>query len=358
MPQSSKLIAPPAISAASLDEAMGLALRQDRWLLASITSPHTANTPSLDQAAWQHADVAMWLEQHGLAIMLPADDNRELIRTLAIRALPTIVAFWGGQERERLVGLENGRLASWLSTLHEGRTRPDVAIRRSLAKILLSEKRYDDATGAYAWLWNNMLQFDTSWKGVRLSVMLREIEELVRVHPLARPTFHEIRTASIAGAQTFDPSDSLDSLVDWLALNEALDEDSATLEWFDKLKREHDAAPRIAAVAEFLWEPLKRHRRWLDIGRLFPDPVARLKKVHTSIGLTRIFGSIAMETERRSTINIIAATEFRSIAMLLYGALNSAGRTSEAAQVRQEALRLDASDEMRLALENAPVALN
>jgi hypothetical protein len=49
---------------------------------------------------------------------------------------------------------------------------------------------------------------------------------------------------------------------------------------------------------------------------------------------------------------------FRADVSVLYSGLRAAGRPSDAKLVREEALRLDPSDEMRRALEQAPGSYN
>jgi hypothetical protein len=345
------------VDALTLEQATAHAVTNGVWLLATVASPSNGLHDAAHESAWEDPKVLAWIGRKGFAVQVDIHSALPVVDALEVRALPTVIAFWAGKEKERIVGLRNGRLAEWLGALSETGT-PDIALRHSAAKMRLDEKQYGDATKAYAWLWNNMLPADSSWKGVRLSSMLKEIGTLVGIDPLARATFCDIRDATADAAVAFGLRGSPAPRIDWLALNEALGEDDRTIEWFDAVNGNPDAATLIEDAAAMLLEPLKAHRRWADIGRLFPDPLTRLREISAFLGLARSFGSAVLDREHSAGVRSAALNTVRAEAALIYGSLVAAGRTDEAKLIYREAIRLDPSEEMRSALQNAPVPNN
>jgi len=91
--------------------------------------------------------------------------------------------------------------------------------RMQLARALASAGKLDEATDAYSWLGEHMLEHEPAMVGVRFSFMLAEIGDLVARHPPARAKFATLRDA--AAPQPESASASFD---DWVALNQALGE--------------------------------------------------------------------------------------------------------------------------------------
>jgi hypothetical protein len=208
------------------------------------------------------------------------------------------------------------------------------------------------------WLWNNIPSLDPEYKGVRISFMLQEIEFLVGSHLPARASFSEIRDASGTAATAFDTGGFFGARVDWIALNQALGDEEQTIEWFNWAKGDSNATQVIEHVAALLVEPLRKRQRWADVGRLFLDPVAKLSETHQSLGLASLFGPELLGTERMATVRNVAADQFRSAAGVLFASLRAAGRIKESKAIHREALRLDPTDAMRRALDQAPVPYN
>jgi hypothetical protein len=103
--------------------------------------------------------------------------------------------------------------------------------RMQLARALASAGKVDEATDAYVWLWEHMLEHEPAMFGVRASFMLAEIGDLCSRHASARAKFAALRDAALPRSQEALDSDS-DPLMDWMLLNQALGEQERTLEWF------------------------------------------------------------------------------------------------------------------------------
>jgi hypothetical protein len=267
-----------------------------------------------------------------------------------------------GKQEDRIVGFQGAaEMSASFCSLDKRQVRPDGHLRDSSASMALADQRYDDATKGYVWLWNNIPGFDdafeTGWMGVRQSFMLKPLGSLVSQHPPAHDTFSALRDASSAAAPAFDLTDWFGPRVDWLLLNQVLGQQDRTLEWFDGIKADPRYAPVIVHCARLLLRPLKEGQRWADIGRLFPDPLAALAELHKFV----TFGS--PEGRARKSATSAAVTRhmlerFRADVGVLYSGLRAAGRASDAKVLREEALRLDPSEEMRGSLERAPGSYN
>lgn len=226
----------------------------------------------------------------------------------------------------------------------------NMRARNERAKSLLAEKRYDEATEEFLWLWNNMERIEPSMSGVRVSFMAGEMEQLVAAHPPARPRFAALRDQAAATADA-SPSAAAPR-TDWAVLNKVLGDDDRTIAWFDEVKDDPALASVVERLSVFLEELLKVRGRWADLGRIVRDPLATLDLRHSIVRHTdmpmmrRRLGDEAFAQMRATT-----AALFRRSAAELVTSLRAAGRNDDAAAVRDKALTLDPSDEMKKALE-------
>lgn len=307
------------------------------------------------------------MREKALAVQFDLDADGELMRALDVGAAPTLIGFRAGEEKDRVVGFRDGvGLLLWLGSLERGKTDlhrgrgvgadldQDMRGRLSFAKALLYDQNYIDATVHYAWLWNNMTHVNPDMSGVRVSYMAGEIKSLVGAHPPARRRFTEIRDASGAAAAADPGADG--PRRDWIVLNQLLGDEDRTMSWFDGVKGNSNAARIIEHLSVFLVETLKSRGRWADLGRIYRNPVAELVRNHAIFNSSIPTMPERLGTEVLGRIRKIKATHFRTVAVTLFASLRAAGRTEEATAI--QALRLDPSDEMRIALEQSPVRHN
>jgi hypothetical protein len=352
---------PPLFRAATLDEAKALAAAQDQRLVVSAVVQADDGDDADADAVWRSAEVRAAIEGRALAVRIDLAADRAAARALNVRAVPTTIAFRAGKQEERLVGVEGApALARWLGDL-EGRTAaPDAHLRWSAAKMRLDDRRHEEATPGYLWIWNNIPgvegSYDTGFMGARHSSVIKEVAALVRAHAPARAAFGAIRDAGAAAAGALDLGGWFGPRVDWILLNRALEEEDRTLRWLDAVKKDAAHAQVLEHVAILLRDTLEERGRWADIGRLIVDPLASLAQAHEMMHAMDA-GSIPGDALAREYAALVDE-EFRREVVVLYAGLRAAGRASEAKALRDEALLLDPSEEMRLALERAPVPLN
>jgi thioredoxin 1 len=352
---------PPVFRAATFDEAMAEARAADSWLIVDATAAWCGPCKTMDQRTWPDAGVIAWLDAHGLAIQIDVDEHQALAQKLEVRAMPTVIAFKAGEEKDRVVGFRNPQaLLAWFDALERGETDLDQTRRRladperdmegrlDLADRLLQSGKLDEAAEHYLWLWNNIARVEPGMSGVRVSFMASSIERLVSGHPPARHRFGEERDR--AGAAADADQTAAGPRFDWVVLNEILGDQAATLQWFDSVKDGAGAAPVIERVAQRLIPLLVQRKRWADIGRVYADPVAELVREHE---LMNVPVPDWVDPEVMAQVSAMMAVRFRENAALLFLCLRAAGRGDEARAIEREASRLDPSAEMRTALRTA-----
>jgi hypothetical protein len=363
---------PPIFQPMGYEEALHKSSGERTWLLVDATAAWCPPCKQMDKTTWRDPAVAAWLAGRGLAIQVDVDADEPLARRLEIRAMPTVIAYKDGVERDRVTGFMNGAgLVAWLEGLERGETAVDQ-LRRSVvdperdmggrldvAQALLRARRFDEATDEMVWLWNNIARVEPGMEGVRVSFMAGDIEELVGQHEPARTRFAEIRerTGALADAGA---SGSAQARFDWMVLNEILADTERTVDWFDTVKGNPRYAALLEQMAHRLIPLLTERHRLADIGRLYADPVAHLVRSHQMTkppqSLTAATGGAP--SEMLDKIQGLLARRFREDSVLLVAALRAAGRVSEGAAVEREALRLDGSAEMQAAMRNGRATTN
>jgi hypothetical protein len=180
--------------------------------------------------------------------------------------------------------------------------------------------------------------------GVQSTALIDQIGKLSRKYPPARERFAKLRDASAPGENP-----TAEQLGDWMALNDALDENALTLAWFDKAPEKIRANKAYAHLLERNLIPLLiAADRWSDAGKVYQDPVGSL---HAEPGFAKGPGILTW-TMRHLTNGI--QTDRHSVAVgTMLRALRAAGRSEDAAKVAAEAHQLDPSPEMEQALAAA-----
>jgi hypothetical protein len=212
------------------------------------------------------------------------------------------------------------------------------------ARNLVMRGKFDEATTEYTWLWNNMVKAEPAMIGVHGSFLAGDIGRLISQHEPAREAFAKIRDEAEARLQ--GKNKSWEDLDDWIVLNETLDQTDKTLAWFDRIKGQEGGAQTIERYAFRLERLLAESGRLGDLGRLEKDPMGKLRTKHAMVGWAPPGGDAAQKKEMQE----VFANMFRNEAATLYTSLLAAGREKDAAEVGAEAIKLDDTGAMRLAL--------
>jgi len=212
---------PPIFSDLHYEVALEAARAQGRLLLVDASAAWCGPCKAMDRTTWVDPAVTGWIQQHAIAIQIDVDVEPAVAKQLEISAMPTVIAVKEGVEVDRAVGLKQpAEMRSWLDGLLRGETslaklQAEVAqqptgmmVRMQLARALASAGKLDEATDAYAWLWEHILEHEPAMYGVRASFMLAEIADLCSRHSSARTKFAAPRDAAVSRPQDASDSDS------------------------------------------------------------------------------------------------------------------------------------------------------
>jgi hypothetical protein len=151
-----------------------------------------------------------------------------------------------------------------------------------------------------------------------------------------------MRDASEAALQAGDAGEAR---LDWMVLNEIVGQAERTLTWFDAIAVADLPDAFLAQCIPRLVPLLRRRGRWAEIGRLFRDPLAKLREDHAT--LVRANAASANQRGFRGmSPQDLMNDLFREQTHILVRSLRAAGRSDEAAAIAREALALDDSPEM------------
>lgn len=305
---------------------------------------------------------------NGIIIEFDVDKDNKLAQDLNIRAMPTTIAFIDGKEFDRIVGYRDAKgFLSWLESVKAGRGTGDglsVKVEKSgkdgkpasirervqnLRNAILSGVDPDKATAEALWLWNNMVAEDPAMAGVRGVYFATDLKNLVKRYAPAAEAFAKVRDEAWA-AYASDPG-AFGALDDWLVLNDVLNQNDRTLEWFDRTKGEPDAARVFERVDYRLEHVLVSNRRLADVCLLYRNPIEKLRQ---DAKIRSAAPRVADEEQNRQARQIQDRI-FRDNTSMLYASLLLAGRESDAQSFAVQAIRLDDTGAMRIALVRAAV---
>lgn len=351
--------APPVFADLGYNEAIERSIEQDRLLLVDGTAVWCGPCQRMDETTWIDPDVVSWIEENAIAIQVDVDEQPDVARGLRIRAMPTMVAFSGGEEVDRIAGYRNGAdTLEWLENVAAGKTRRaallekarggpmDMMERMDLARQLVDAGEYANATEEYAWLWENMLDFDPAMVGVRGSFMLSEIESLTRVHEPAKERFEQIRKDIERRLRSGEAQ--MSDLRDWAQLSDALGRGNEIVAWYDRIKDAEGAAQSIRMVERQLVDALLERNRYADAGRAITSPLAEAQRAVAAVRMTlsesmRDLPESAREQAMRAQHEWTAEVVGRN-----YGLCLAAGRDEEAKRIRDLVRGLEWAEQGRL----------
>lgn len=360
--------APPIFDDRPYAEARQAALDEGKLFIVDFTAEWCMPCKQMDRTTWIDPEVVAWIEANAIAVQIDVDHEKRIAIDYQVRAMPTIVAVVDGEEFDRVIGLKKpDQLIEWLDGIDTGeraidgieaaaKADPnDVDARYNLARNLLQQGQFDRATEEYAWLWENMLEHKPAMYGVRLSFMASEVERVIRAHPPARDRFAKIRDET---EQTLTGADkTLETLVDFVALNEMLGEQARTLAWYDGAKDDPRNQKAIEKIAGDLEPLLLAEGRWADLGRMLPDPAQAARAAVERFDFTmRSAGDIPKEI--RAEYLRSRSDELRTQLAAYHASALAAQRDEPAHEVAAIALRRFDDAPMRLALVGTALDAN
>jgi thiol-disulfide isomerase/thioredoxin len=345
--------APALFTPGTLAEAKARAQREHKMLIVDFTASWCGPCHLMDQTSWQDAAVKDWVSSKAIAIQLDVDkEGRPDSKALGIYAMPTVVLFRPpkyDKEFDRHLGyIEPDRLLHWLQGAAAGKNefqlladdvkelkgkggKKEVEARFKYAQAAADKEKFAETVEQYIWLWKNIPKQAHDLDSIRLSYIADDMARLIGKFPPARKSFEALRDEAKGNPD------------DWTTLNNALGDDKKTLEWFDQIKNDNEKINKLSVPTQHLVVRLLVQKgRWADAAKLFPDPLAYVKKMDE-------LSQAVLKANPRVDL-------FPEEIAVMYGCLLAAGRAAEAKEVEQAALRVRDSEVMRRMLSAAATA--
>lgn len=351
---------PAVFAMASFSDALARSKAEEKILIVDACAEWCGPCKAMDRSAWVDPNVVAWLSEHAVAFQFDVDEDEALAKELAIQAMPTLIAFKGGEPFDRVVGLQQPKkLLEWLEGLLRGETaasraearvkngKASMRERLELAAALATQGRLDEATHEYAWLWEHALEHEPAFVGARFTFMAEAIRDLVRRHPGARERFAAMRDALLPSVIVSGPES--EALGDWFSLNAMLDEPERTVRWFDAAKADLMPSPEALRLLELRVVPLLLERgRWADVGRLYRDPTAALR---TALAHKQSVLASSVPQQLKAELEVLVRDQVVTGAAQLRACLLAAGRAAEAEAVATLARQAEGSSDLERAFE-------
>lgn len=354
---------PPIFAKLSFDDALAKAKSEHKLLIIKFTAEWCGPCKQMDKTTWRDQSVIDWAADHAVIIAVDVDKDEKISRDHKIKAMPTMVAYRDGVEFDRTVGYMNGaKTLSWMKDVNDGKSKADAARKRAKSNNSKSvNQRMEDAStlieaGDFATaspmlidLWQHMAEAEPEMAGVRVSFFVDSVEQACAEHAPTRKAFIKIRDEDEAKLKA---SPDYDTLTDWIILNKAVAQPEKTLEWFDRVKATDNGRVTARRVLAYI-EPLIKERGDLrDISIVTPDP---LRTLRAKITQTQSMQTMLAQNPEFSHMGPELWTSARTELATLHAALILDSRADDAAAFRTQAIDLDNTLAMRIALIEAAI---
>ncbi|HZN38091.1 MAG TPA: thioredoxin family protein [Planctomycetota bacterium] len=268
----------PPFATGPLAAAREAAAKASRALVVDFSHDAIAPCRRLRQETW--ADQALWTQLKPLADVVRVDPEADTAAAteFAIVAYPTLVVLGkDGKELGRVVGFVTAaELATKVVEIIEP-LPTDWNSREKLAEDLARKKDLDGASKHYLWLWDEGVQHNPSYTGVRVSFFLSKLAQFARRHP---PTLAAMQRRCEAMQDAVAAgTDVRGTLGDLVHLTGALGDTDRLLALYKAVSKEDWEADDYARnlLTGAVAGPLIKQGRFAEILELVPDPLARLE---------------------------------------------------------------------------------
>jgi thioredoxin 1 len=368
IPAASMLAMPPIFTKKNFEDAKKQAAAEGKLLVVDSMADWCPPCKQMDKTTWVDEKTIAYFKDNAIAFQFDVDKEEKLAKDLKIEAMPTMIVFKDGKEIDRSVGfMSTADMIGWLEDVKKGKTKAaalaeeakklrenagnrvgedgkvDIRERMDIARKL-SRSDPDLAAQEYAWLWDNMLKHDQAYYGVRLSFMVGDMQQLAQRHEGARAEFVKLRDA--AEAKLKDKTATRETLVDWIHLNQVVDDDDRTLAWYDRVKDDSAAARDIKRNERDLRRIFEEKKRWADMGRMYKNPAVDARGAVQQA----TFAPRMARGDEAEMLRTFAEQNARETIATMYAALLAAEREEEAKAVADILLDYSDTAESRRAL--------
>lgn len=337
----------------NIDQARDLAKKENKLVIIDFTAKWCEPCRTMDRTTWSDPAVEEWINKYGIALQIDTDQHPALSASMHIRGMPTTVVYSPKKqttEYERRMGYSDPiRLLNWLNEIRNAEGLVDTSLeyfetvkgkggakevlaREERARELMRQAKNEEATEQFVWLWKNIAEQYPKAMGERNSFLAADMARLATICQTAHQQFMQLR----------DEAKSKANWQDWVILNDVINDQDKTIEWFDQAKLDSSQHQTIKALGSRLQHTLIEHGRWAEVTALYEDPIAELK-TRFELG----------QSLKQQDVN-----QFPKDAGQLYAAYLAAQDERTAKNIAQESLRLDNTPAMQKQLvENALMAM-
>ena len=320
----------------------------------------------MKRTTWVDESVVSWLEEHAVVTPVDVDEQRKLAQQMRIRAMPTVAVFRGDTEIARNVGyIAPAPFHDWLVRAEAGDLKPqaeaftrpaagdevDIEAKLEEAQQLVDAGKLAEATKAYTWLWDHMLEYDEAYYGVRLSFMVSSIQQLIAEHEPARAAFKTIRDREQKELEAGNVT--RDRLVDWVTLNTIIGDDDATIAWLERNIIERNDPDSVKFLLNSYQDLLVERRRY-DLLSKVVDPVLNAKGQIEFLHMLNMMVADNMDEEDAGDVADTNSFMYEKIA-LYYAVALVQGDEEAAREIAELLLNEDDSPKTRQMLRDAAV---
>lgn len=348
---STALARPKVFSEFTYEQAKQQAQKDHKFLIIDFMATWCSPCKKMEKTSWRDDAVQAWIQENAIAIQVDVDKDEKTSEAFKITGMPTVVMFSpenstkefsrqdgflsASELMQWFQGAKSGKSAVQLDKELSGANQNEIWEHVSKARELQTAGKNSEALTEYVWLWNNVPKDDPNLGDMRVSLVPSEMKKLAAAYPEAKVKFAELR----------DAADKANNRHDWILLNGILDQNPATLAWFDKAKSDASQKDNFRKLTTLLEPILFSNMRWADAATfLYPDPMQRVAEYFKK--------AQDMKKPRPDTEFAKDFDPFPSMVMLLYGAYVGANREAEAQKIFDECVRLDDTQGMRDALNN------
>jgi len=113
---------PPVFTHQTVSEAKAAVAGTNRILVVKGTAAWCPPCKEMDRTTWRDPKVEKWFADNGIVIALDVDQSVADAKALRIMAMPTMVAFKGDVEFDRVMGYQDAEeLLGWLNGVKAGK---------------------------------------------------------------------------------------------------------------------------------------------------------------------------------------------------------------------------------------------
>jgi thiol:disulfide interchange protein len=111
---------PPVFVNLDYEAAKTKAASEDRMLLVLNTATWCTPCKEMDKTTWLDENVVAWVNEHAVAVRVDVDERQDLLESLDVQGMPTIILFRGDDELGRVLGRQSAEeMMAWFDETTE-----------------------------------------------------------------------------------------------------------------------------------------------------------------------------------------------------------------------------------------------